>query len=352
VTVERSVGPSPDALRTARTVFLSPGPVAVAVLTVVAAFGPAIPSPYRYAPLATSVVLFGLPHGAVDHLAVPRARDERTTGRSAAFVGVLYLVLGGGYAALWFVAPGASAVGFVLLTWLHWGQGDLHAALTLADADHLRTARQRGLFVAVRGGLPMLVPLLGFPGTYRRVLSSFAALFGDGSLGAAAVLFAPRARLALGGAFAALTVVSLALGYVRSSNSRSWAVDAAETALLWAYFLVVPPLLAVGTYFCLWHALRHVVRLLLVDDRAARGLRSGRPGAALRAFARDAAPLTALSLLLLGGFALVVPAPVRSPLDYVALYLVFVAALTLPHVVVVTLMDRAEGVWRPRETPR
>lgn len=349
--VERPGVPTGGARRTVRVGFLYPGPAAVAVLTVAVALGATIPSPLRYAPLAASVVLFGLPHGAVDHLAVARARDAdaTATAASAGAVGALYLVLGLAYGAVWFVAPGVAAVGFVLLTWVHWGQGDLHAALVLADADHLRTRAQRALFAAVRGGLPMLVPLLGFPATYRRVLSSFAALFGDGSLGRAAVLFAPRTRLALGAAFAAVTVVSLAVGLARAADPRSWAVDAGETALLWAYFLAVPPLVAVGTYFCLWHALRHVARLLLVDDRAAGSLRAGRPAAALRRFARDAAPLSALSLALLGGFALVVPAAPGSALELTALYLVFVSVLTLPHVAVVGLMDRAEGVWRPDE---
>ncbi|PSQ27708.1 beta-carotene 15,15'-monooxygenase [Halobacteriales archaeon QS_9_68_17] len=350
--VEGSALRSGDASRTVRVGFLAPGPVAAAALLATVALGTTLPPPLRYAPLAASVVLFGLPHGAVDHLAVARARgaDTPTAVASAGAVGALYLVLGAAYGAVWFVAPGVAAVGFVLLTWLHWGQGDLHASLVLADADHLRTRTQRALFVAVRGGLPMLVPLLGFPATYRRVLSSFAALFGDGSLGRAAVLFSPGARLVLGTAFAALTVASLALGLARTADPRSWAVDAAETVLLWACFLAVPPLVAVGTYFCLWHALRHVARLLLLDDRAAGSLRAGRPVAALRRFARDAAPLSALSLVLLAGFALVVPAAPSSALDLTALYLVFISMLTLPHVVVVALLDRAEGVWRPGDS--
>lgn len=65
---------------------------------------------------------------------------------------------------------------------------------------------------------------------------------------------------------------------------------------------------------------------------------------ATRRFAREDAPLTALSLVLLVGFGAVVPATVESVPEYAALYLVFVAVVTLPHVVV-TLMDHAEGVW-------
>jgi Brp/Blh family beta-carotene 15,15'-monooxygenase len=313
---------------------------------VAVATGTTIPPGVQYAPLALSVVVFGLPHGAVDHLAVSRARGATPNLRAALAVGVLYLLLGGAYAILWFFAPVLAAVAFIAMTWFHWGQGDLHAAVTVAGADHLETRGQRVLFAVVRGGLPMLVPLLAFPETYRRVLTAFVALFGDESLGGWEIVFEPRIRLVLGGGFLALTVVTLALGRRRAgANDRGWRIDAAETGLLWIYFLTVPPLLAVGTYFPLWHAIRHVARLLLVDDDAADDLRAGRWLPALGRFVRDAAPLTALSLVLLAGFAVAVPGDPRSDLGVAALYLVFIAVLTLPHVVVVSAMDRAEGVW-------
>jgi len=334
-------------------VVLLPSWAVVGALAVAFAAGATLPPRLTYVPLALSVVAFGLPHGAVDHLAVPRARDRLPSARSALAVGALYLVLGAGYAALWVVAPVPAAVGFVALTWLHWGQGDLHAAVAIAGADHLRTRGQRALFVAVRGGLPMLVPLLAFPGEYRRVLSAFVALFGEGSLGPWTRLFAPEVRLALGGGFLALTVASLAIGRARAGSATAgWRTDAAETALLWAYFLTVPPLFAIGAYFPLWHSLRHVARLMLVDDEAAGLLGDGRWRPALARFARDAAPLTAVSLVFLAAFAVAVPGDPRSELGVAALYLVFIAVLTLPHVVVVTAMDRAEGVWRPGHAAR
>jgi len=327
---------------------LLPSWVVVGALLVAFAAGAALPPRLRYVPLAASVVLLGLPHGAVDHLAPSRARGEQATDRTALAVGLLYLVLGGAYAGLWFLLPSVAAVAFVAITWFHWGQGDLHAAVAIAGADHLRTRAQRGLFVVVRGGLPMLVPLLAFPGEYRRVLTAFVALFGDGSLGPWARLFAADVRLALGGGFLALTVAGLALGRRRADRGAvGWRVDAAETVLLWAYFLTVPPLFAIGIYFPLWHSARHVARLLLVDDDAAALLGERRWVPALARFARDAAPLTALSLVFLAGFAALVPGDPRSELGAAAVYLVFIAVLTLPHVVVVTAMDRAEGVWRP-----
>jgi len=306
------------------------------------------PSPaLSYAPLAASVV-FGLPHGAVDPFVFARARGERVGLPSLAFVGTLYLVVGSAYAAVWFLAPVAAAVAFVLVTWFHWGQGDLHALVSLVGSDHLPTRPQRALAVLVRGGLPMLVPLVAFPAEYRSVLDGFVTLFGASF--AIAWPFTVRARFALLAGFAAVTVVSLSVGYARATDRRRWGVDAVETGMLWAFFATVPPVVSVGVYFCCWHSVRHVLRAVALDDVAAERLRRGRSFAAVARFAREATPLTLGALVILGGFAAVVPRPPGGVSGLVALYLVVIAVLTLPHVVVVSALDTAEGVWSPDAT--
>jgi len=307
---------------------------------------PTLPPWLRYLPLAASLVLFGLPHGAVDHLAPARAAGETVTIRWLSAVGVVYLLLGGAYTALWVVAPVASAALFVALTVLHWGQGDLYA-LDVLGSTHLDNVGVRAGTVLVRGGLPMLVPLLRYPERYRTVVDAWVALFGRDLH--AAWLFTADVRLAVGLGFATLTVGTLAAGY--RAGGPGWKLDAAETGLLWTYFLVVPPLIAVGIYFCVWHSLRHVGRLMGVDDGAREAFATRGPLVALLRTGRDAVPLTAVSLCLLVGVGVVAGVD-TEPRVLAALYLVFVAVLTLPHVVVVTWMDRVERVglgWRPDE---
>jgi len=106
-----------------------------------------------------------------------------------------------------------------------------------------------------------------------------------------------------------------------------------------------PPILAVGAYFSAWHALRHVARLLAVDDDAVAALDRGSTAGALRSFAVDAAPLTAVSLVIVAALAVVVPATPTGLPGLVGLYLVAIAVLTLPHFAIVTAMDREQGVW-------
>ena len=333
------------ARETLRAVAVRPAWVVHGALVVPFLLGLDLPLALQYVPLAASVAVLGLPHGAVDHLAVERSRGASPTRRGMLLVGGLYALVGGAYLALWYLAPVASFVLFIAVTWVHWGQGDVYALVAVEGVSHLRTRGQRALAAAVRGGLPMLVPLLSYPGQYREVAALLVGRFGVAA-NDLAPLFEAETRLALGTGFVALTLLALGLGAARGGvGDPGWRVDVLETGLLWAFFLAVPPVLAIGVYFCLWHSVRHIARLALVDPSAADALARGAWRPALARFARDAAPLTAVSVAFLGGFYLLVPVRPTSLPETVGLYLVLIAVLTLPHVVVVSLMDRAEGVW-------
>lgn len=338
----------PDALVDALSrTLVRPNWLALGVVAAVYPFVPPLPPAVEYAPFLLSVVLFGLPHGAVDHLVPGRLRGG-TTVRTLAAVGVVYAVLGGAYAVAWFLAPVASLVGFILLTWLHWGQGDVYAVLAFLDADHLPTRVERALALVVRGGLPMAVPLVSHPVEYRRVATAIVSLFDPGAAAALAPYFTPSTRTAVGAAMAAATLGSWLLGAwrVRGGATRGpWLADVGEGALLWAFFWLVPPVLAIGLYFPLWHSTRHIARLVAVDGDAAAALATGDARAALGRFARDAAPLTVAALAVFGGLAVVVPGTLAGWAALLALYLVGIAVLTLPHVAIVTWMDVVQDVW-------
>lgn len=322
--------------------------VATVAIGLLAALGGPPSLSVQYLPLAATVVVLGLPHGAVDHLVLPRARGEPVTPRSLAFVGGLYLAVGGAYAVAWFLAPVAAFALFIAITLLHWGQGDVYALRVLFGAEHLESRPLRVLTLVVRGGLPMLVPLVAFPDQYAFVAGTLVGLFDPGAAAALEPAFESTARAGVGVGFGALVLGTLALGYRRAGATTGWLLDAAETLALVAFFALVAPILAIGLYFPLWHSVRHVLRTVLVDDRAAAHLERGDRRGALERFARDAAPLTAAALLVLGGLALLVPRTPTTVPEALALYLVCIAIFTLPHVVVVSLLDREQSVWTGR----
>ena len=326
---------------------LLPGWITLSLTTVVVTLvGADIPLWVQLTPLVLSVLLLGLPHGAVDHLVAPRARGTGLTARSMATVSVVYALLGGGYALVWFLSPVVAFVFFILLTWLHWGQGDVHPLRELLGGDHVRGPGGTVLTALVRGGAPMLVPLVAFPGEYRRVAEWIVGVVDPGAVGALDPFFTTEARLLVAVVYGSLVVTALGLGWIRASNTRPWRIDAAETGLLVVFFATVPPLLAIGLYFCFWHSLRHIVRFLLLDDRIAASVDDGAVVAPMARFARDAAPLTALSLVFAVALYLLLPGAAADPGSLMGVYLVFIAVLTLPHVAFVSVLDYYDGFWR------
>lgn len=336
--------PKESARRTLRRVAVLPGRVAVALLTAIHLLGFSVPESAQYIPFALSLPLFGLPHGAIDHLVPGRLSGRGTSVRSVLGVVLLYAVLASLYLALWFASPGLAFALFIALTWFHWGQGDLYSLRALLGAEeNLRTPLLRALAVLVRGGLPMLVPLLAFPEVYAEVARSMVGLFLSGGAEGFDWVWGTGFRSSAGLLFAALVLLALALG-LRSGDGLSAGADAAETVLLALYFALVPPVLAIGVYFCLWHSLRHIARLMLLDAGSRRALEGGRAAPAFAAFFRDAAPLTVVALAGLVGLYFAVPGGVAGSGTTLALYLALISILTLPHVVVVCLMDLCQRV--------
>ncbi len=320
--------------------------VPVAGLTVLFAAGVKVPEYLVYAPFVASLAFLGVPHGAVDHLVPARLTPCLSTAASVLAVGLVYLVLAFSYLALWFFAPVAAFALFIALTWFHWGQGDLWYLLTISPADRSMTPASRLLTLFVRGGLPMFVPLLAFPEVYSQVAVSASGLFGAG-ISPEAWIFDSAFRVIAGTVFVGFTLLSLVIGYRSSTTLHdAWRVYVAETLLLAAYFALVPPVLAVGAYFCLWHAPRHIARLMLLDKGSAAALERGRIGPAAANFVRDSAPLTLAAIVLLAGLYLALPESASGLQSLLGVYLVAISLLTLPHVAVVCWMDFRQGLWR------
>jgi Brp/Blh family beta-carotene 15,15'-monooxygenase len=319
----------------------------VGVLTGFFTFGLHLPRELYYVPFGASLLILGLPHGALDHLAPGRISSSGSTTRSILAVALLYMTLGPLYLALWFAAPTYAFLLLILLTWFHWGQGDLWTSAFLLRGEPFRSRLVRLLTIFIRGGLPMLVPLLAFPEAYKTTARSAAGAFG-GAPGGLDPLFEPAFRIPAGAVFATVTLLTLYLGYrgAGTKNRTAWKIEAAETLLLAAYFVLVPPVLAVGLYFCLWHSTRHIARLMLIEERSSASLEQGGLAPAVIIFARESAPLTLVALGVLGALYLLTPGGTGSLSGLLGLYLVMISILTLPHVVVVSWMDYQQDLWK------
>jgi Brp/Blh family beta-carotene 15,15'-monooxygenase len=286
-----------------------------------------------YLPLLVSTVLLGIPHGALDHR-VP-GRLGWAWSRRPVLVW-LYLL---GYALLaavtlwlWRLAPGVVFWGFLLASLLHWGQGDLHYLET--TQGRRRSGPWSALLTLLaRGSLPILLPLLVFPEWFGRLAAGVRQVFGLPSLNGPLLTGPQTVALTAG-------LAVLLLAYVADTlvSSRAPRQELGETGLLLAVFALVPAPLSIGVYFSLWHAWRHLGRLLaLPSGPRASGHRTGKAGV-LR-LALDLLPITVVALGLLAALYFWAAPRVQNTETFAALYLALIAALTLPHALLVALMD-------------
>jgi beta-carotene 15,15'-dioxygenase len=265
-------------------------------------------------------LLVGLPHGAVDHL-VPASLPGRRPARPAARA-LGYAALAAVAWLLFRAAPGPALVVFVLVSAWHFGTGET----VFADLRAGRPVHRRGTAAAVLGSLVLLVPLARGAEQAAPVLADVV----PGTDGAVPAALPTAVLVVVLPAAGALAVERLLGG--------AW-LEAAEVAVLLVLVGVAPPLAAFGVWFGCWHAVRHVARVVAGDPANADDLAAGRLAPPLRRFAAAAALPTLAVLAVL--------ALLWSATDgwrgSLAAGLPLLAALTLPHALVVASLDRAAG---------
>lgn len=316
----------------------------LAAMAALAIVGPDVVARIEWLPLLLSLPLFGMAHGAVDHhvpgrlLRRPLARRARGV-LIAAYSAASILLMG-----LWWLAPLVALGLFLLVAILHWGDGDLWFCEAVNGRSAPRSGISLAAFILARGLLPVAFPLLVHADTALPVLDDLVVLFGRE--GALAITPAERA-LCLGAVgLVVLAAMALSLRDNADRPRRVAMVDVGELLLLVVFFLITPPVFAVGTYFLMWHSPRHILRLMASDPTQRALLDAGRSARALVAFHREALLFTIVPLVGVAGIAIALAATGASGIAAVSL--AAIAALTYPHAVTVAWMDHRQGVWRAR----
>lgn len=293
---------------------------------------------WQFVPFLLGMVFLGLPHGALDHLAPLFLRRRRLTPRY-----LLLFVLGYGalvalYLLFWRLWPPAALTVFLLFSWLHWGQGDAYFLEVFEGRPTPKTWVDRLTIWLVRGGLPVALPALVFPQVFSQVAGGMLGWYG----GSAGWLLDGRGRIVGLIALAALTLFYLWQSW--RAKKEGFRRDAGEIGLLLGFFSLVPPILAVGVYFCVWHSARHLARLMLLDAANCAALSRGELAKPLLRIVRQAAPMTLGALALLAALFWGHGRAHVTAGAFVYLYLSLIAALTFPHFLLVLWMDREELV--------
>ncbi|MEO1270820.1 MAG: Brp/Blh family beta-carotene 15,15'-dioxygenase [Myxococcota bacterium] len=283
------------------------------------------------------LLIFGIPHGAIDHLVMARLIARRLLSPASLGLIIAYIVVGGGVVALWCLAPGWTFLAFLLVTIYHWGQGELWL-LRQSSPGLLRSNAVQGLALVLRGGIPILVPLLAWPEAFAQVTEAVVGLFGQSAHTTFALV---HSAIPAGWVLLLSTIALYAVWTgVGVRRWRPWLLDIAELASLVTFFTLTPPVLAIGLYLCLWHAPRHILRLThFMADRPPLHWRQ------VRTVALASLPMTLGAALTFAVVWWLLRQGMLDPLTLMAGALAGVAALTAPHVCVVAWMDHRDQIW-------
>lgn len=276
---------------------------AATALATILAFLLADPEPplvVQIAAIAILAAVLGLPHGALDPLIARRLGMWRGPLSFGAF-NLVYAGLSIAVVALWLVAPVPSLVLFLVVSAVHFG----------GDCMRERSPAPRALTGAALLTLPAFRDEDAVAGLY-------ATLAGEGARSVASV----QAAIGL-----PLLVLLLGLAVLAARRAPHEALELGLVALL---ALTTPPLVFFIVYFCTLHSARHLREGFVEEREQPR-----------RLTALVIVAYTVIPLLAAGAF-LTTTAGAAS-LDDQLLRVVFIglAALTVPHMLLVGLGDRA-----------
>lgn len=210
-------------------------------------------------PFSVSLLFVGLPHGAAD-LAVSGRLNRAKNWRESIgfFLGYLTLMLV--MLVTLVIIPLGSVVAFAIFSAWHFGAAD--------SEDHNEYAGgilKAGLAeVAARGVLILALPFafqtassLDITDRLLHFLGSAQISHDQSSFQTAAACLVVMALLVLMAALARRILI----GDIRPAG-----LEAVEISSIFAAFIVLHPLFAMGLYFLVWHSWRHTRRLILLLD--------------------------------------------------------------------------------------
>jgi Brp/Blh family beta-carotene 15,15'-monooxygenase len=303
-----------------------------------------LPHPAVFIPFFASAILFGLPHGAVDdQVWAGFLKKPSALWAKILLIDTSYILIALAYLSFWLFYPNLAFALFIIITWFHWGQGDLYAVHRFYKGHYLDSPLLKVLIILIRGGLPMLLTGLCFPQVYLSVAEWTVTAIKPGAsfvtFDSNIFQFFPILYLA----FTSLIIVYFLLLLIIAPRNNKFPalLDAAEVLILFLLFSSIHPLLSIGFYFCFWHSTRHLTRLSFWFNPP------GGPTHKFYWFPRRillrSAPNTAFALLGSIGIFSLLGFELFSLEQILGLYLVLIAILTLPHIVVVSKMDLVES---------
>lgn len=294
-----------------------------AVAAVVSTLGHAWVEQSQYLLLAAGTIVIGIPHGAADnHI----CQDVMHRCHMKWFY-ALYILAAAAYGALWLAAPSIALVLFLAISVYHFGQSSLFY-LRLPEG-----APQKKAAYLVWGSFYLVPPILYRYEEARLVVTTLLGF--DPLTAATAETWAPLVSGVL------LTVMAGALltfRFFHVITTGEVVREVVSAAVLYSLYITAPLYVSFIVYWAFWHSLNSALEITTLWER-------GRLRKQIRAFTRKTLPLT---LVTFAGMALIfaVAGAYGSRASLIAVFFVFIAAVTLPHMVIMQAYYRHEYTSR------
>jgi Brp/Blh family beta-carotene 15,15'-monooxygenase len=264
------------------------------------------------------IFLFGIPHGAIDHVIYFEDRKPDLT-KTILFYAV-YLGLIGVYTACWFLWPYYSLIFFLFISAYHFGQSQFNF-LSISERNPWK------ILVYITWGSSLLMGLNFFHYGDVREIFHQTSHFANFDLYLTHELVK---MLFVGTTVAAIITLVTITGYFDTWSNALY--ELLNFGLLHLVFYLLPPLVGFTIYFVFWHSIQVMIQEFRYLQTRNTSLTIGR-------FIRILTPHSLISIF--GAvFLIVLVAYLDLDISPILLVLIFLSVLTLPHSIV---MDRMYG---------
>jgi len=270
--------------------------------------------------LFVSVVVLGIPHGAIDHIIAGDIYGFKNRLRDHLLFYSSYLLVMLAVGLLWFFAPAAGMIFFLLISVYHFGQSDAVAMLHSSNRWITWFTWVRG--TAVIGLIIFATPEVALPiieTAIRRDPGWFDLLYRySGFISLSIVLI--------------YSVFILFAGFVADLKMKK-SQFYIDSVILIFLFYATDPLIAFAVYFALWHSAGHVQEMINFFAKQGRDI-------SIPEFYKLALPFTGVSLV---GLLLLfyIYRTFSFENEMISLLFILISVLTLPHMLVVDKMFKS-----------
>lgn len=265
--------------------------------------------------LFLSVVILGIPHGAIDHIVASKVYGLASTIKDTLLFYGSYLLVMLIVGILWILFPLGGLIFFLIISIYHFGQADGISLLkNYSQTEIILFSWSRGIMII--GLILFAHPYISLP-----IIS-------------AAIRTQPDWLITLYQQHQMLTVAALVpylwISFRMMLNNRitlSTTRYISESTVIILLFLMVHPLVSFAIYFALWHSAGHISEMRDYFKDNGDNL-------SIKRFYKLAMPFTLISLVGLGMLFYVHQAFLVGD-QMISLLFILISVLTLPHMIVV-----------------